>query len=118
MAKNIATRPAKTAKEAALTAPSAERPPPPPLASSTPPPNGLIQHLRSAGRGVESLDYASAKLTKIVEQLPEILAGQAAAVSKDLEAVQDLLRPISGYGVNDRRWHGLVAVEMSKSGSV
>lgn len=138
MAKNIATRPAKTAKEEALIGThhgytislrSAD-----PMGYSRsagkqytiegPKNEALIQHLRSAGArwdGVEKVwtiaKSSSSKLTKIVEQLPEILAGQAAAVSKDLEAVQDLLRPISGYGVNDRRWHGLVAVEMSKSGS-
>lgn len=84
----------------------------------------LIQHLRTAGARWDSDAKAwtiakskGAKLLKIVEQLPEIIAGQIAVASKGIDAVQDLLRPLSGFMSDDKRWYKRIAVELSSNGA-
>lgn len=138
MAKNISTRPSKEAKIESLIGThhgytislrsadpfGYQRSAGQQFTIEGPKNENLIQHLRNAGARWDGHEKVwtiakskSAKLAKLIEQLPEILAGQIATVNKDLEAVQDLLRPLAGYKVNDRRWYGLIAVEISKTGS-
>lgn len=138
MAKNIATRPTKESKIESLLGThhgytislrsadpiGNQRSAGKQFAIEGPKNEALIQHLRNAGArwdGAEKVwaiaKSKSAKLSKIIEQLPEILAGRVAVVSKEIEAVEYLLRPLAGYEVNDQRWHGRIAVEISANGS-
>lgn len=139
MAKNLSPRPSKAAKEEALlgthhgyTISLREAEPYDYRQKSVgqqyviegPKNEELIKHLRDAGARWDGYAKAwtiakskASKLIKIVDQLPEIIAGQAQLTNNAIDAVQDLLRPLTGYKVNDQRWHKRIAVEMSSNGT-
>lgn len=139
MAKNISTRPSKAAKEEALlgthhgyTISLRDAEPVSYRQKSVgqqyvvvgPKNEELIRHLKNAGARWDSFDKVwtiakskASKLIKIVEQLPEILAGQAQLTNSAIDAVQDLLRPLAGFKSNDQRWHKKIAVELSSNGT-
>lgn len=74
----------------------------------------LIALLKKAGARWDGYDKvwtiaksSGSKLLKIVEQLPEILAGQVKITDANIDAAKELLRPINN------RWHNRIAVEMA-----
>lgn len=139
MAKNLSSRPSKEAKEEALlgthhgyTISLREAEPYSYNQKSVgqqyviegPKNEELIKHLKSAGARWDGYAKAwtiakskASKLAKVIEQLPEILAGQVQMMNKDIAAVQDLLRPLTGYKVEDKRWYNRIAVELSTNGT-